>query len=97
MPMLWYFTLYHRLQKQSNKLAFFLSNGQKAAIKQGKRSIKEARQCIFTQEEVCAQEAVYWLTNMHLKESSRKVVCTDRLLQSESEFTPQCSEAASGL
>ncbi|XP_044221305.1 uncharacterized protein LOC122991901 isoform X4 [Thunnus albacares] len=66
------------ITKAEREIGLLLSNAQKEATKQGNLSAKEALKKLGSvylhNRDVCAQEAVYRLTNMHLKECSRKVV-----------------------
>nr|XP_057908359.1 uncharacterized protein LOC131104820 [Doryrhamphus excisus] len=66
------------ISKAEREIGLLLSNAQKEASKQANVSAKEALKSLGSvylhNRDVCAQEAVYRLTNMHLKECSRKVV-----------------------
>ncbi len=66
------------ITKAEREIGLLLSNAQKEAAKQGNLSAREALKKLGSvylhNRDVCAQEAVYRLTNMHLKECSRKVV-----------------------
>ena len=66
------------ITKAEREIGLLLSNAQKEAAKQGNLSAKDALKKLGSvylhNRDVCAQEAVYRLTNMHLKECSRKVV-----------------------
>uniref|UniRef100_A0A667ZG45 ATP-dependent DNA helicase n=1 Tax=Myripristis murdjan TaxID=586833 RepID=A0A667ZG45_9TELE len=66
------------ITKAEREIGLLLTNAQKEAKTQGNLSAKEALRKLGSvylhNRDVCAQEAVYRLTNMHLKECSRKVV-----------------------
>uniref|UniRef100_A0A672HNV9 ATP-dependent DNA helicase n=2 Tax=Salarias fasciatus TaxID=181472 RepID=A0A672HNV9_SALFA len=66
------------ITKAEREIGLLLSNAQKEANKEGNLSAREALKKLGSvylhNRDVCAQEAVYRLTNMHLKECSRKVV-----------------------
>nr|XP_057920504.1 uncharacterized protein LOC131117065 [Doryrhamphus excisus] len=66
------------ISKAEREIGLLLSNAQKEASKQANVSAKEALKSLGSvylhNRDVCAQEAVYRVTNMHLKECSRKVV-----------------------
>ncbi|XP_042265880.1 uncharacterized protein LOC121896203 [Thunnus maccoyii] len=66
------------MSKAEREMGLLLGNAQKEASKDGNVSAKEALKNLGSvylhNRDVCAQEAVYRLTNMHLKECSRKVV-----------------------
>ncbi|XP_029933202.1 uncharacterized protein LOC115377530, partial [Myripristis murdjan] len=66
------------ITKAEREIGLLLTNAQKEAKKQGNLSAKEALRKLGSvylhNRDVCAQEAVYRLTNMHLRECSRKVV-----------------------
>ncbi|XP_029933198.1 uncharacterized protein LOC115377526 [Myripristis murdjan] len=66
------------ITKAEREIGLLLSNAQKEAKKQGNLSAKEALRKLGSvylhNRDVCAQEAVYRLMNMHLRECSRKVV-----------------------
>ncbi|XP_030019133.1 uncharacterized protein LOC115439438 [Sphaeramia orbicularis] len=66
------------ITKAEREIGLLLSNAQKEASKQGNLSARDAMKKLGSvylhNRDVCAQEAVYRLTNMHLKECSRKVV-----------------------
>ncbi|XP_077378697.1 uncharacterized protein LOC144019426 isoform X12 [Festucalex cinctus] len=66
------------ISKSEREMGLLLSNAQREAAKEGNISAKDALKNLGSvylhNREVCAQEAVYRLTNMHLKECSRKVV-----------------------
>lgn len=66
------------ISKSEREIGLLLSNAQKEARKDGNVSAKEALKNLGSaylhNRDVCAQESVYRLTNMHLKECSRKVV-----------------------
>ncbi|XP_038139885.1 uncharacterized protein LOC119782800 [Cyprinodon tularosa] len=65
------------MSKGEKEMGLMLGNTQKES-KEGNVSAKEALKILgrvyLHNRDVCAQEAVYRLTNMHLKECSRKVV-----------------------
>uniref|UniRef100_A0AAX7UK93 ATP-dependent DNA helicase n=1 Tax=Astatotilapia calliptera TaxID=8154 RepID=A0AAX7UK93_ASTCA len=66
------------MSKSEKEMGLLLSNTQKEAYKDGNVSAREALKSLGSvylhNRDVSAQEAVYRLTNMHLKECSRKVV-----------------------
>ncbi|XP_029931521.1 uncharacterized protein LOC115376171 [Myripristis murdjan] len=66
------------ITKAEREIGLLLTNAQKEAKTQGNLSAKEALRKLGSvylhNRDVCAQEAVYRLTNMHLRECSRKVV-----------------------
>ncbi|XP_058472555.1 uncharacterized protein LOC131445864 [Solea solea] len=66
------------ISKAEKEMGLLLSNAQREAAKDGNVSAKEALKKLggvyLHNRDVCAQEAVYRLTNMHLKECSRKVM-----------------------
>uniref|UniRef100_A0A672F4L9 ATP-dependent DNA helicase n=2 Tax=Salarias fasciatus TaxID=181472 RepID=A0A672F4L9_SALFA len=66
------------ITKAEREIGLLLNNAQKEANKEGNLSAREALKKLGSvylhNRDVCAQEAVYRLTNMHLKECSRKVV-----------------------
>ncbi|XP_016118254.1 uncharacterized protein [Sinocyclocheilus grahami] len=66
------------ISKSEREIGLLLSNAQREARKEGNVSAKEALKNLGSvylhNRDVCAQESVYRLTNMHLKECSRKVV-----------------------
>ncbi|XP_043953976.1 uncharacterized protein LOC122820538 [Gambusia affinis] len=66
------------MSKSEREIGLLLGNAQREAAKEGNVSAKEALKRLGSvylhNRDVCAQEAVYRLTNMHLKECSRKVV-----------------------
>nr|XP_043868972.1 uncharacterized protein LOC122758736 [Solea senegalensis] len=66
------------ISKAEKEMGLLLSNAQREAAKEGNVSAKEALKKLggvyLHNRDVCAQEAVYRLTNMHLKECSRKVM-----------------------
>ncbi|XP_029954136.1 uncharacterized protein LOC115393324 isoform X3 [Salarias fasciatus] len=66
------------ITKAEREIGLLLNNAQKEASKEGNLSAREALKKLGSvylhNRDVCAQEAVYRLTNMHLKECSRKVV-----------------------
>ncbi|XP_042269742.1 uncharacterized protein LOC121898666 isoform X1 [Thunnus maccoyii] len=66
------------MSKAEREMGLLLGNAQREASKEGNVSAKEALKNLGSvylhNRDVCAQEAVYRLTNMHLKECSRKVV-----------------------
>uniref|UniRef100_A0A671UFX1 ATP-dependent DNA helicase n=1 Tax=Sparus aurata TaxID=8175 RepID=A0A671UFX1_SPAAU len=66
------------ISKSEKEMGLLLGNAQREAAKEGNSSAKEALKQLGSvylhNRDVCAQEAVYRLTNMHLKECSRKVV-----------------------
>ncbi|XP_061883615.1 uncharacterized protein LOC133634970 [Entelurus aequoreus] len=66
------------ITKAENEIGLLLSNALKEANKLGNLSAKEALKKLGSvylhNRDVCAQEAVYRLMSMHLKECSRKVV-----------------------
>ncbi|XP_058478094.1 uncharacterized protein LOC131449268 [Solea solea] len=66
------------ISKAEKEMGLLLANAQKEAAKDGNVSAKEALKKLggvyLHNRDVCAQEAVYRLTNMHLKECSRKVM-----------------------
>nr|XP_054591529.1 uncharacterized protein LOC129155826 [Nothobranchius furzeri] len=66
------------MSKSEREIGLLLANSQREAAKDGNLSAKEALKSLgnvyLHNRDVCAQEAVYRLTNMHLKECSRKVV-----------------------
>ncbi|XP_061923815.1 uncharacterized protein LOC133663392 isoform X1 [Entelurus aequoreus] len=66
------------ITKAENEIGLLLSNALKEANKLGNLSAKEALNKLGSvylhNRDVCAQEAVYRLMSMHLKECSRKVV-----------------------
>uniref|UniRef100_A0A3B3YQH8 ATP-dependent DNA helicase n=1 Tax=Poecilia mexicana TaxID=48701 RepID=A0A3B3YQH8_9TELE len=66
------------MSKSEREVGLLLGNAQREAAKDGNVSAKEALKTLGSvylhNRDVSAQEAVYRLTNMHLKECSRKVV-----------------------
>ena len=66
------------ISKAEREMGLLLGNAQKEASKDGNVSAKEALKKLGSvylhHRDVSAQEAVYRLTNMHLKECSRKVM-----------------------
>ena len=66
------------ISKAEREMGLLLGNAQREASKEGNVSAKDAMKQLGSvylhNRDVCAQEAVYRLTNMHLKECSRKVV-----------------------
>ncbi|XP_042601481.1 uncharacterized protein LOC122140744 [Cyprinus carpio] len=66
------------ISKSEREIGLLLSNAQREARKEGNISAKDALKNLGSvylhNRDVCAQESVYRLTNMHLKECSRKVV-----------------------
>ena len=66
------------ISKAEREMGLLLGNAHKEASKEGNLSAKEALKKLGSvylhHRDVCAQEAVYRLTNMHLKECSRKVM-----------------------
>ncbi|XP_029934951.1 uncharacterized protein LOC115378676 [Myripristis murdjan] len=66
------------ITKAEREIGLLLTNAQKEAKTQGNLSAKEALRKLGSvylhNRDVCAQEAVYRLMNMHLRECSRKVV-----------------------
>lgn len=66
------------ISKSEREMGLLLGNAQREARKDGNTSAKDALKQLASvylhNREVCAQESVYRLTNMHLKECSRKVV-----------------------
>ncbi|XP_073323364.1 uncharacterized protein [Pagrus major] len=66
------------ISKAEKEMGLLLGNAQREAAKEGNSSAKDALKNLGSvylhNRDVCAQEAVYRLTNMHLKECSRKVV-----------------------
>ncbi|KAA0701445.1 ATP-dependent DNA helicase PIF1 [Triplophysa tibetana] len=66
------------ISKSEREMGLLLGNTQREARKDGNTSAKDALKQLGSvylhNREVCAQESVYRLTNMHLKECSRKVV-----------------------
>ena len=66
------------ISKAEKEMGLLLGNAQREASKEGNVSAKDAMKRLggvyLHNRDVCAQEAVYRLTNMHLKECSRKVV-----------------------
>ncbi|XP_062283095.1 uncharacterized protein LOC133987667 [Scomber scombrus] len=66
------------ISKSEREIGLLLGNAHREASKDGNISAKEALKTLGSvylhNRDVCAQEAVYRLTNMHLKECSRKVV-----------------------
>ena len=66
------------ISKSEREMGLLLSNAQREASKEGNVSAKEALKNLGTvflhNRDVSAQEAVYRLTNMHLKECSGRVV-----------------------
>ncbi|XP_059198565.1 uncharacterized protein LOC131978809 [Centropristis striata] len=66
------------ISKAEKEMGLLLGNAQREAAKEGNSSAKDALKHLGSvylhNRDVCAQEAVYRLTNMHLKECSRKVV-----------------------
>ncbi|KAG7999536.1 ATP-dependent DNA helicase PIF1 [Nibea albiflora] len=66
------------ISKAEKEMGLLLQCAQREAAKEGNRdakdSLKNLGSVYLHNRDVCAQEAVYRLTNMHLKECSRKVV-----------------------
>ncbi|XP_074538707.1 uncharacterized protein LOC141800196 [Halichoeres trimaculatus] len=66
------------ITKSEREIGLLLSNAQKEASKEGnlsaRESLKKLGSVYLHHRDVCAQEAVYRLTSMHLRECSRKVV-----------------------
>ncbi|XP_076132870.1 uncharacterized protein LOC143114916 [Alosa pseudoharengus] len=66
------------ISKAEREMGLLLSNAQKEASKErnldAKGALKKLGSVYLHNRDVCAQEAVYRLTSMHLKECSRKVV-----------------------
>lgn len=66
------------ISKAEREMGLLLGSAQREAHKEGNISAKDALENLGSvylhNREVCAQESVYRLTNMHLKECSRKVV-----------------------
>ncbi|XP_030284360.1 uncharacterized protein LOC115588118 [Sparus aurata] len=66
------------ISKAEKEMGLLLGNARREAAKEGNSSAKDALKNLGSvylhNRDVCAQEAVYRLTNMHLKECSRKVV-----------------------
>ena len=66
------------ISKGEREMGLLLANAQREAAKEGNASAKDALKSLGSvylhNRDVCAQEAVYRLANMHLKECSRKVV-----------------------
>ncbi|TKS65620.1 ATP-dependent DNA helicase PIF1 [Collichthys lucidus] len=66
------------ISKAEKEMGLLLQCAQREAAKEGnkdaKESLKNLGSVYLHNRDVCAQEAVYRLTNMHLKECSRKVV-----------------------
>ncbi|XP_075334585.1 uncharacterized protein LOC142395729 [Odontesthes bonariensis] len=66
------------MSKSEREIGLMLGNAQREASRDGNVSAKEALKKLGSvylhNRDVCAQEAVYRLTSMHLKECSRKVV-----------------------
>ncbi len=66
------------ISKAEREMGLLLANAHREASKEGNVSAKEALKKLGSvylhNRDVCAQEAVYRVTNLHLKECSRKVV-----------------------
>ncbi|XP_035506699.2 uncharacterized protein LOC118320024 [Scophthalmus maximus] len=66
------------ISKSEREMGLLLGNAKREAAKEGNVSAKEALKSLGSvylhNRDVCAQEAVYRLSNMHLKECSRAVV-----------------------
>ncbi|XP_070407786.1 uncharacterized protein [Nothobranchius furzeri] len=65
------------MSKSEREIGLLLANSQREAAKDNvsaKEALKTLGNVYLHNRDVCAQEAVYRLTNMHLKECSRKVV-----------------------
>ncbi|XP_073681626.1 uncharacterized protein [Garra rufa] len=66
------------ISKSEREMGLLLGNAQREACKERNISAKDALKNLGSvylhNRDVCAQESVYRLTNMHLKECSRKVV-----------------------
>lgn len=63
------------INKTEREIGLLLGNAQCEASREGnaKVALKEVGSVYLHNRDVCAQEAVYRLTNMHLKECSRRV------------------------
>uniref|UniRef100_A0A8P4K4J2 ATP-dependent DNA helicase n=1 Tax=Dicentrarchus labrax TaxID=13489 RepID=A0A8P4K4J2_DICLA len=66
------------ISKAEREIGLLLGNAQREAAREGNSSAKDALKNLGSvylhNRDVCAQEAVYRLTSMHLKECSRQVV-----------------------
>lgn len=66
------------ISKSEREIGLLLANAQREASKEGNVSAKDALKNLGSvylhNRDICAQESVYRLTNMHLKECSRKVM-----------------------
>lgn len=66
------------ISKAEKEIGLLLQNAQREATKQSNVNAKEALKKLGSvylhSRDVCAQEAVYRLTGLHLKECSRKVI-----------------------
>ncbi|XP_058494640.1 uncharacterized protein LOC131465769 [Solea solea] len=65
------------ISKAEREMGLLLANAQKEASKgnvSAKQALKNLGSVYLHNRDVCAQEAVYRLTNMHLRENSRNVV-----------------------
>ncbi len=70
------------ISKSEREIGLLLSNAQEKHVKRemlAQRGTEKPGSVYLHNRDVCAQESVYRLTNMHLKECSRKVcVCANR-------------------